>query len=141
MLTENEIKILAETILEVIETKLSPLKEKVERIEKEKPDRVSQADLENFRGSLKADFETVGSDITNTIGSLTTLKDDTGKKFHVAAKVIGPMILILRKKLGANVCDKDIQGLALLMNEPMPETEGLNRDQLNELFEKTWKET
>jgi hypothetical protein len=132
LLTEKEIKMLGETILEAIDTKVSPIIEKIERIEK--PDQVSQADLENFRASLKADFQAVGSDITNTIQALTTLKDDIGKKFHVAAKTIGSIMLVLRKQSGANICDKDIKGLALLMGEQMPETEGLNKDQLNRNF-------
>lgn len=124
---------LGETILEVIDAKVSPLIEKVERIEK--LDRVSQADLQNLHETLEADFRAV------YCNDLKPFMDDTGKKFHVTAKIIGPLMRVLKKQSGANVCDKDIKGLALLMDEPLPETEGLNKDQLNELFEKVWKET
>jgi hypothetical protein len=137
LLTKKEAQILGENVLEAIDAKVAPIIEKIETLK----DQVSQADLENFRESLKADFQAVDSDITNTIGTLATLKDDIDKKFHIAAKIIVPIIHILRKQSGANVCDKDIKGLALLLGESMPQTEGLNKDQLNELFEKTWKET
>jgi hypothetical protein len=133
LLTEKEIKMLGETILEAIDAKVSPLIEKVERIEKLNP--VSQTDLQNLHETLKTDLQAASCD------DLKTFMDDTGKKFHVTAKIIGPLMRVLRKQLNANVCDKDIKGLALLMDEPMPETEGLNKDQLNELFEKIWKET
>lgn len=126
-------KEMGEAILEAIELKLSPIREKVEKIAS--LERVTQADLDNLQKSLKADLQAA------RCADLELFKDDTGKKFHVAAKIIGPLMRVLRKQLGANVCDKDIKGLALLMGEPMPETEGLNKDQLNELFEKTWKET
>jgi hypothetical protein len=133
LLTEKEIKMLGETILEAIDAKVSPLIEKVERIEK--LDRVSQADLQNLHETLKTDLQAASCD------DLKTFMGDTGKKFRVTAKIIGPLMRVLRKQSSANVCDKDIKGLALLMDEPLPETEGLNKDQLNELFEKVWKET
>lgn len=123
---------LGETILECIETKVSPLIEKVERIEK--LDRVSQTDLEKLHETLKADLQAA------SCSHLQTFTADTEKKFHVTAKIIAPLMRVLRKELSANVCAKDIKGLGLLMSEPIPETEGLNQDQLNELFEKIWKE-
>lgn len=133
LLTEKEIKMLGETILEAIDTKVCPLIEKVERIEK--LDQVSQADLQNLRETLKTDLQATCS------ATLKGFIDDTSKKLHVTGKIMGSLMRVLRKISSANVCDKDIKGLALLMDEPMPETEGLNKDQLNQLFEKNWKET
>lgn len=138
LLTKTDVEILAESILEVIDTKLAPLIEKVAKIERQ--ERIGQPELEVFRESLKPNFQIVSSDITKTIEALAALKNETGKKFHITAKILVPLMWVLRKESGADICAADIEGLAFLMGEPIPKTEGLSKEQLNDLFEKIWKE-
>lgn len=105
-----------ETILEAITTnidaKVSPLIEKVERIEK--LDRVSQADLQNLDENLKAYLQAA---------SCTGLKgfiDATGKKFRVTAKLIESTMNALEQTTRAKKCEDDVKGLALLKGEENP---------------------
>lgn len=109
LLTEKEIRMLGETILEAIDTKVSPLIEKVERIEK--LDRVSHADLQNLHETLKADLQAA---------SCTDLKgfiDDTGRKFHVTGKLIESTMNALEQTTRAKKCEDDVKGIAVLKGE------------------------
>ena len=60
-------------------------------------------------------------------------------KWKAVANFIENNIYILIKTHGANVCREDIEGLAILRNEPIPSTEGLDREQLKALFLKQMK--
>lgn len=112
LLTETEIKMLGETILEALDAKIAPIIEKVEKIERQ--ERIGQPELENFRESLRPDFQAIGGDITRAIGALTTFKDDTGKKFNVTAKLIESAMNALEQTTRAKKCEDDVKGLALL---------------------------
>ena len=107
---------LGETILEAITTnidaKMSPLIEKVERIEK--LDRVSQADLQNLHKTLKKDLQTA------SCSHLQTFIDAAGKKFRVTAKLIESTMDVLEQTTRAKKCEDDVKGLALLKGEENP---------------------
>jgi hypothetical protein len=117
-------KEMADAILEAIESKLSPLREKIEIIEKLGSDRVSQADLDNFRKSLETDFQAVGTDIDNTIEALRIFENDTGKKFHVTGKLFQSTMDALQQTTSAKKCEDDIKGIALLKGEEKPIANG-----------------
>jgi len=66
-------------------------------------------------------------------------KEELDQKFKVLANFIENHLYMFMKVNGANVCAEDITGLAVLRNEEVPSTKGLDKSQLKELFIKGMK--
>lgn len=98
---------MSKAVLEIIDLKLSPILEKLEKIDSNLSS--IQEDVDNLKKVL---------DRPQTCPEIEQFKQ-IEKKFLVLAKTLGPMMYIMKKTMGANICDGDVKALALLSNEPM----------------------
>jgi len=94
---------MSKAVLEVIDAKLSPISERLNKIEKSieihEEIYVSKTDLELIRGLLME------------------LKADVNKEFLVTAKLIESVMDAVEKTSSAKKCEADIKGIQLLKGE------------------------
>ena len=94
---------MSKAVLETIDAKLSPISERLDKIEKSievhEEICVSKTDLEHIRGLVME------------------LKADVNKKFVVTARLIESVMDAVEKTSSAKKCEDDIKGIQLLKGE------------------------